>query len=466
MAGDLTYRELAAGSARATADTLQEALSDLATKQWMPVLEPQAQRRQITLNGVELPPALLVTKPQDAWVPGVSTGVLLARSIAESAHRHALASLTRDAELAALERMTDTRDALDKSLVRSLQVKGLALARRAHKLSAGLERLPELRSVVVFANGKAIFEARRPSASALKLLTDEVLRKSGALNEMLGAVLLLRRQFVFHAMAAERGRGLRATGEPVDIRSTIQKVFTSSRAAHALDRSQKAELEGFYKRGHHTLAEPQHLRDAVQRFLTDTAAPLPPGGVAPNADTTRTTSAPDAEATLMVARLLAKLSDDRAHVPLRAAKRVIRRWEFPVPGYPERPSDALQVLADDLTAWVHLPAAVWSETAFQELLQSLHADMTKLQDWTTRHRATDGLALGKSVVLRDGMHIEVVVALSAEHEGALEVELAGDVLAGDGIYLADTPGLLFSTPRLNIGAPDAVKTALIRLSLP
>jgi len=166
---------------------------------------------------------------------------------------------------------------------------------------------------------------------------------------------------------------------------------------------------------------------------------------------------------LAVARLLAKLSDDRAHVPLRAAKRAIRKWRFPVPGYPAKPADALQVLADDLTAWVHLPAAVWSETAFRSLLQSLRSDIKTLRALTTVHRSSDGMALSESVTIRDGMHIEVLLALSAEHEGELKVTVAGEELAGEGLYYSTTPGLLFATTRLNIAAGKDAREALVRL---
>lgn len=471
LAREVRFLDLAAGSAQATAYMLQETLSELAARAWMPLLEAQSRRRAITLHGVELPPALVVAKAEAPWVAGISAGVLLARSMAEFSHRQSERRLKGDTDLADLERIADARDARDKSRVRSLQIEGLSLARDSRRLSSGLERLPELNSVAVFANGKPIFHATRPDRNELDALRDRVLQKSGALNEMLGAVTLLRRQFVFHALAAERGRALRATGKPVDIRRTIQRVFISSRAAHALDGDQRAALERFYRLDQPTLAAPRHLRDAVEALFTGA---FTPGGATLEADgdqaarpgDRRAGVSPDAEATLTVARLLAKLSDDRAHVPLRAAKRTVRRWKFPVPGYPERPRDAVQVLADDLTAWAHLPAAVWSEAAFQSLVGSLEADLAQLRDWTTRHRASDGLALDKSVVIRDGMHIEVVVALSAEHDGAVEVELAGDVLKGDGLYVADTPGLLFSTPRLNIRAQDGLETAVIRLRLP
>jgi hypothetical protein len=465
------FDELVAASARATAYGLEDVLSALASKQWMPALEPQERRREISLRDVELPPGLLAANPVSDWVTGASTGVRLARAVAEFSHRGDVLALTRDAELALLERATDSRDAVDKGQVRSLQIEGISLARRARRLSSGLERLPELRSVVVFANGTQIFEAKRPRIDELERLRESVLRKSGALNEMLDAVLLLRRQFVFHAMAAERGRGLRASGEPVDIRPTIRQLFASSRAGHLLDGAQRSDLESFYTPDHLALAQPQHLRDAVEGFLkgTNTPPPRETPSPRPGVKTTKVSGrsgTPDAQATLAVARLLAKLSDDRANVPLRAAKRAIRRWKFPVPGYPERPKDAVQVLADDLTAWVHLPAAMWSEAAFQSLVASLRTDITKLREWTTRHRPIDGLSVSESVTIHDGMHIEVLLALSAEHEGALKVEFAGDVLAGEGLYMSDTPGLLFTTSRLKIGERAGTKAARIRILLP
>ena len=453
----IEFADLAAASARATSLGLEDSITALTGRTWVPSLVPDAERRETRLEDIELPLPLLKRRSSDPWVSGAGAGSRLAEAIATSIHRQAIERLSSEPAPEALESVANTRDALDKSRIRALQIEGLSAVRDARRLQEGLERLPELRSVVVYGNSEALFEAHRADKAELERLCDQIIAQGAALNELLNAVLLLRRQLIFHAMVAERGRELRATGTPVDIRPLVRRVFASSRAAHVLERPGRRSLEAFYSLKEGPLSRPQHLHEAVEAFVTGDRA-VPKEKKRPSPAT--------ATATLAVARLLAKLSDDRVHVPLRAAKQAVRKWRFPVPGYPEKPNDALQVLADDLTAWVHLPAAIWSEAALDQLIGDLQSNVDTLNNLTTSHRPTDGMKVGSAITLRDGMHIEVVLALTAEHSGALEVTLAGVELVGEGLYREDTPGLLFTGHRLSLPAAVDPKRGLLRVRLP
>jgi hypothetical protein len=224
-----------------------------------------------------------------------------------------------------------------------------------------------------------------------------------------------------------------------------------------LEGASRKTLEAAYVSGTGALSKPAHLGAFVRSFLAGELVAAPADGGS---------RGPDAAAILAVARLLAKLSDDRVHIPQKFAKKALRKWKFPVPGYPSDRAAAQEVLTDDLTAWVHLPAAIWAQDGLETLEKRLRGDIERLEAILDRHRASDGFAVHGEATLREGMQIDALVALRADFEGALNVSVAGDELEGEGLYMADTPGLLFRTSRLEIQADDGDTHTTLRLALP